>query len=65
MIVMYDLEENFLDMFDTYEDCAKYFDTTIDVIYVHIHNTARGIITKKRDKKHKKWVKLYKIDNKS
>ena len=30
MITMYDLEDNLIQVFDSYKDCAKYFNTSIE-----------------------------------
>lgn len=60
-IVMYDLEDNYICEFNSYEECARYFNTTKDVIQSYISKSKKGIWDKKLDKKHNRWVKLYKI----
>lgn len=61
MITMYDLEDNYLYEFKNYKDCAKYFNTSIKSIQCYICRNKQGKIDKKRDKKNKRWVRLFKL----
>lgn len=61
MILMYDLEDNYLCEFKNYKECAKYFNTTTKVIQCYISRSIKGTIDKKRDKNKNRWVKLYKV----
>lgn len=61
MIAMYDLEDNYLCEFKSYKDCAEYFNTSIEVIQCYICRNKQGLIDKKRDKKNKRWVRLFKL----
>ena len=36
MIAMYDLEDNLITIFETTEECAKYFNTSVNVINCNI-----------------------------
>ena len=62
MIAMYDLEDNIITIFDTYEECAKYFNTTKNVIHSYIYRQKKGILDKKLDKTNNRWVRLFKIE---
>lgn len=64
MIAMYDLEDNFINIFDTYKECAEYFETTPRVIHCCMSRMKTGHRDKKWDKKNNRWVRLYKIDDK-
>lgn len=59
MIMMYDLEDNYLWEFDSYKECANYFNTTTKVIQCYISKSKKGIRDKKRDSKNKRWVRLF------
>lgn len=61
MIEMYDLEGNYICEFKTYLECAKYFNTTRNVIRTHLSLSKKGEIHKKKDIKNNRWVKLYKV----
>lgn len=61
MITMYDLEDNYLYEFKNYKDCAKYFNTSIKSIQCYICRNKQEKIDKKRDKKNKRWVRLFKL----
>ncbi len=61
MIAMYDLEDNIITTFDSYKECAKYFNTTVKVIQCYICRNKQGKIDKKRWGN--KWCRLFKIDN--
>lgn len=61
MITMYDLEDNYLYEFKNYKDCAKYFNASIKSIQCYICRNKQGKIDKKRDKKNKRWVRLFKL----
>lgn len=63
MIIMYDLEDNVLMTFEGYKDCAKYFNTSINTLYSAISRMKTGEVKKKRDKKNKIWVKLYRMED--
>lgn len=58
MILMYDQEDNLVTIFDTYKDCANYFNTSINVIRSHICRVRKGLVNKKL-MKGKGWFKLY------
>ena len=60
MIEMYDLEGNYICTFKNYLECAKYFNTTRNIIRTHLSLSKKGEIHKKRDIKNNRWVKLYK-----
>ncbi len=62
MIAMYDLEDNLITIFDGYKECAKYFETTTKVIHCCVSRIKNGQRDRKRDKKSKCWVRLYKIE---
>lgn len=61
MIVMYDLEDNLITIFDSYKDCAKYFNTNLSTIYSSVCRIKSGKLDKKRDVQNKRWVRLYKM----
>ena len=63
MIAMYDIEDNFIKIFDNYKQCAEYFETTTKVIHSCVSEIKSGHRDRKRDKKNKCWVKLYKIED--
>lgn len=63
MIAMYDLEDNLITIFDSYKDCAKYFNTTLKTVYCSVSRIKDGKRDKKRDRQNKRWVRLYKIDD--
>ena len=60
MIAMYDLEDNLITVFDSYKECAKYFNTSVRVIYSHICRSKKGTLDKKRYKN--SWCRLFKIE---
>ena len=60
MILMYDLEDNYICEFENYKECANYFNTTTKVIHCYISKSKKGIIDRKRDFKNKRWVRLFK-----
>lgn len=60
MILMYDLEDNYICEFKNYKECANYFNTSIRVIHSYICKSKKGKIDKKRDSKNKRWVRLFK-----
>jgi len=62
MIAMYDLEDNFITLFDTYQECADYFETSKKVIQTYICKNRKGKIDKKWDKKNNCHVRLFKIE---
>lgn len=62
MITMYDLEDNLITIFDSYKECANYFNTTTKVIQSYICKSKKGKIDKKRCGD--KWFRLFKIDEK-
>ena len=62
MIGCYDLEDNLITIFDTYKDCAKWFNTTVEVIYSYISRSKKGIVDKIRDSEYGKWYRLFKIE---
>ena len=64
MIICYDLEDNIVAIFDSYKECAEWFDTTVKVIQDNICRSRKGKIDKKRHFKQKKWYRLYKLEEK-
>ena len=60
MIIMYDLEGNYICEFKNYLECAKYFNTTRNVIRKHLSLSKQGKLNKKRDIKNNRWVRLFK-----
>lgn len=62
MIICYDLEDNIVAIFDSYKECAEWFNTTVKVIHCHICRSRKGKIDKKRHVKEKKWYRLYKLE---
>lgn len=60
MIIMYDLEDNYICEFKNYLECAKYFNTTRNVIRTYISLSKKGIRDKKKDVKNNRWIRLYK-----
>lgn len=61
MIGMYDLEDNLITIFDSYKECAKYFNTSVRVIQTYICKSKKGILDKKRIEN--KWCRLVKIED--
>ena len=59
MILMYDLEDNYICEFKNYKDCAKYFNTSIKAIHTYICKSQKGTRDKKRDFKNNRWVRLF------
>lgn len=59
-ICMYDLDDNYICEFASYKECAEYFDTNVKVIHTYICKSKKGIIDKKKDKIHKRFVRLVK-----
>lgn len=62
MIEMYDLEDNLITIFDSYKECAIYFNTSSACIRSHITRVMQNKLNKKLDKQNHKWYKLFKID---
>ena len=62
MIAMYDLEDNFIMMFDSFEECAEYFGKTKNHISCIISKIKSGRVDKVLDKTNNKWVRLFKIE---
>lgn len=60
MILMYDLEDNYICEFKNYKECAKYFNTSAKVIHTYICKSQKGTRDKKRDFKKNRWVRLFK-----
>ena len=60
MIAMYDLEDNLITIFESYKECAKYFNTSTKVIQCYISRSKRGIRDKKKNGN--SWCRLIKID---
>ena len=60
MIVMYDLEDNYIREFSSYKECAKYFNTSVRVIHSHICRSRKGKVDKKKDKNG--WCRLFKME---
>lgn len=63
MIVMYDLEDNYIKEFKNYKECAEYFNTSRKVIVCYICRSKKGIVDKKRDAKNCQWVRLFKVED--
>ena len=61
MIAMYDLEDNLITIFDNYKECAKYFNTSIQVLHCYISRSKKGKIDKKRYEKG--WCRLIKMED--
>ncbi len=61
MIVMYDLEDNYIMEFKNYKECAEYFKTSIRCIHSYICKSKKGIVDKKRDNDGK-YVRLFIIE---
>lgn len=59
-IAMYDLEDNLITVFDSWQECANYFNTSTGVIRSYICRQQKGQRDKKRYKD--KWVRLFKIE---
>lgn len=62
MIAMYDLEDHLLTVFDSYKECANYFNTSTKCIHCYICRSIKNIVDKKLDKQRKRWVRLFKIE---
>lgn len=63
-LVMYDLEDNFITIFENYKECADYFNTTPKSIQSFMSKVKTGIYgNRKKDKKENRWIKLYKIED--
>lgn len=62
MISCYDLNDNLITIFDSYKECAEWFNTTANVIRSYISRSKNGIRDKKRNKQDKKWYRLYRIE---
>lgn len=60
MIEMYDLKGEYICTFDSYLECAKYFNTTRNIIRTYISLSKKGTVSRKRDVKNNRWVRLYK-----
>ena len=60
MIAMYDLDDNLITVFDNYKECAKYFNTSVNTLKVHICNSRKGKTKKKRYNGN--WYKLIKFE---
>lgn len=63
MILMYDLDDNYLCEFKNARECADYFGTSDDAIHNYIYFQKKGLRDKKRDIKRKRWVRLFKEDD--
>ena len=59
MIAMYDLDDNIITIFDSYKECAKYFNTSSASIRSHICRFKKNKLKKKRDKRNKRWCNLF------
>ena len=60
MLALYDLEDNLITVFESYKECAAWFNTSIKCIHSYICKSKKGIIDKKRDKKNKQWYRIHK-----
>ena len=60
MIVMYDLEDNYIREFSSYKECAIYFNTSVRVIHSHICRRKKGTVDKKKYKDG--WCRLFKME---
>ena len=63
MIGCYDLDDNLITVFNSYKDCARWFNTSEKCIYCYISRSQKGIVDKKRDVNNKKWYRLFKISD--
>lgn len=55
MIAMYDLKDNLITIFENTKECAKYFNTSNEVINCNISRKIR------KRTPNKKWCKLFRI----
>ena len=60
ILTFYDLEDNIIKQFDSYKECAEYFNTTDKVIQCYISRRKHYPNRKKRDTKRKIWGYLVK-----
>lgn len=63
MISCYDLEDNLITVFESYKECAEWFNTSVNCIYCYICRNQKGIVDRKRNKQDDKWYRLYKVDD--
>lgn len=61
MIAMYDLEDNLITCFESYKECAEYFETSVKCIYCYICRNRKGKVDKKRFRGN--WYRLFKVDD--
>lgn len=59
MILMYDLEDNYIMEFKNTKECAKYIGCSVKSIRSKICRFKKGKQNKIRDFKHQRWVKMY------
>mgnify|MGYP007056177658 CR=1 FL=1 len=61
MLIVYEIDsDNILGIFETYRECAAFFNTTENVLKVHISRKRRGLVKKKRY--NGRWVLLERVD---
>lgn len=60
LIAVYDMEENLVASFNSYNECAEYFKVSREDIMSYICRTRKGQNRKKRLDGH--WYKLYKVE---
>lgn len=63
MILMYDLDDNYICEFKDYKECAKYFKTTVKVICCWFSRNKYNKVKKKRDFNNNRWVMLFKDES--
>lgn len=61
MIAMYDMDDNLLFVFNTRQECAKYFDRSVRYIDCVLCKFRNEYVKKKRDFKNRRWVKLVEV----
>ena len=62
MLVLYDLDDNYITSFEKSKECAEYLGTSNKVIDTYICKSRQGKISKKRDKIRKRWIKIFRIE---
>lgn len=63
MISCYDLEDNLIAIFESYKECANWFNTSVKCIHSHICRSKKGMLDRKFNKEDHKWYRLYKIED--
>lgn len=63
MISCYDLDDNFITVFDSYQECADWFNTSVNCIRSYISRSSKGLIDKKKNRQDNKWYRLFKMED--